>query len=312
MPDSPAGNRANRKRDEAWHPYGTRKSGTCSENWLQGGGGPEEVPAFYPAVTLLLYFGDTRWRGSLHLKDHLKIPKGLEGYVSDYTANLFEIAFLTDEQVEMFQSDFRFVAEYFVAVRKKKEGLAPTFRITLDHLQHVEAFKDLMNAVTNSRRFSGLPKFIEEKGGDAVLTVFFDEAEARGLARGEIEKLIKQITRKQAAGQSAAKIAEDLMEDSGEVDEIYDLVRENGGASPQTIYELYAKETQESQCDRGTGTLSHHRGSVQDAEAAACQSLSPHQRWGERNKQWRSPEYQKPSSYATIPMGLANQTVQKE
>lgn len=80
-----------------------------------------------------------------------------------------------------------------------------------------------------------------------MLTVFFDEAEARGLARGEIEKLIKMITRKQAAGQSAAKIAEDLMEDSGVVNEIYGLVRENGGASPQTIYELYAKKTQESQ-----------------------------------------------------------------
>ena len=38
----------------------------------------EPLPDFYPVVTLVLYFGDTHWKESLHLKDHLKIPGGLE------------------------------------------------------------------------------------------------------------------------------------------------------------------------------------------------------------------------------------------
>ena len=105
------------------------------------------LPDFYPVVTIVLYFGDTHWNQSLNLKDHLNIPEGLEPYVSDYKVNLFEIAFLTDEQVQAFQSDFRYVAEYFVANRKRKEGLEPQITITLEHLKHVEEFIELMNAI---------------------------------------------------------------------------------------------------------------------------------------------------------------------
>ena len=146
----------------------------------------EPLPDFYPVVTLVLYFGDTHWKGSLNLKDHLKTPDGLEEYVSDYAAHLFEIAFLSDEQVKLFKSDFRFVAEYFVASRKRREGLTTEFNITVDHLRHVEEFIELMNALTSSDRFSALPKLIKERGGDSMMTILFDEAEARGEIKGTI------------------------------------------------------------------------------------------------------------------------------
>ena len=42
-------------------------------------------------------------------------------YVNDYHMNLFEIAWLTDEQVEMFRSDFKIVADYYVQMRKNKD-----------------------------------------------------------------------------------------------------------------------------------------------------------------------------------------------
>ena len=142
------------------------------------------LPDYYPVVTVLLYFGDTPWCSSLQLKDHLKIPKGLEEYVSDYKVNLFEIAFLPDETVRKFKSDFRYVAEYFVANRKKKEGENPEYTISLDHLQHVEAFAELMNAITNSDRFTDIPKIARERGTETMYTLMFDAAEARGEARG--------------------------------------------------------------------------------------------------------------------------------
>ena len=145
------------------------------------------LPDFYPVVTIVLYFGDTHWNQSLNLKDHLNIPEGLEPYVSDYMVNLFEISFLTDEQVQAFQSDFRYVAEYFVANRKRKEGLEPQITITLEHLKHVEEFIELMNAITNSDRFSSLPKLIKERGDEAVYTILFDEAEERGEIKGTIK-----------------------------------------------------------------------------------------------------------------------------
>ena len=146
----------------------------------------EPLPDFYPVVTLVLYFGDTHWNRSLHLKNQLKIPDGLEGYVSDYEAHVFEISFLSDEQVKLFRSDFRFVAEYFVASRKRKEGLATEFNITVDHLRYVEEFIELMNALTSSDRFSALPKLIIDRGGDSMMTILFDEAEARGEIKGTI------------------------------------------------------------------------------------------------------------------------------
>ena len=112
---------------------------------------PLPVPLLHPVVTLVLYFGDTHWQGSFSLKDHLKIPEGLEDFVSDYRINLIEVAFLEPETAHLFKSDFRFVAEYFIQTRRAKGGLEPVFELTLDHLKHAEAFIDLMNALTNSR-----------------------------------------------------------------------------------------------------------------------------------------------------------------
>ncbi len=111
--------------------------------------------------------------------------------MADYKANVFEIAFLEDEQVQKFTSDFRYVAEYFVANRRMKEGQEPQYTITLEHLKHVEEFAELMNAITNSDRFSSIPKIAKERGEKAVYTLMFDAAEARGEARGEIRGTIR-------------------------------------------------------------------------------------------------------------------------
>ncbi|MBR3142535.1 MAG: hypothetical protein IKF09_05200 [Clostridiales bacterium] len=83
-------------------------------------------------------------------------------------------------------SDFRYVAEYFAATRMRKEGKEPVFSLTLDHLNHVKEFIELMNAITNTDRFSDIPRLINEKGGDSMYTILFDEAEARGEARGKL------------------------------------------------------------------------------------------------------------------------------
>ena len=64
-------------------------------------------------IHLVLYFGyEHRWNKPASLLKCLEIPKGLEPFVSDYNINIFEIAWLTDEKVDMFKSDFRIVADY--------------------------------------------------------------------------------------------------------------------------------------------------------------------------------------------------------
>lgn len=178
---------------------------------------PLPVPEFHPVVTLVLYFGESRWKGSPRLKNHLVIPEGMESFVPDYRINLVEIAFLEQETVRLFKSDFRFVAEYFIQTRRAKEGMEPVFELTLDHLKHAEAFIDLMNAMTNSRRFLELLKPLREGRKGTMMTYLFDEAEARGLKKGREEGRLKQLVvmscRKLRRGKNASQIAEELEED---------------------------------------------------------------------------------------------------
>lgn len=67
----------------------------------------------YPVVTLVLYFGTRHWEHAGSLYDVLEIPEELKPYVSDYKINVFEIAYLSEEQVGKFTSDFKYVADYF-------------------------------------------------------------------------------------------------------------------------------------------------------------------------------------------------------
>ncbi|MBR2215043.1 MAG: Rpn family recombination-promoting nuclease/putative transposase [Selenomonadaceae bacterium] len=103
----------------------------------------------YPVVTLVLYFGyERRWNKPLNLKECFSIPKELEPFVNDYHVNLFEIAWLSDETIAMFQSDFRFVADYFSQKRKNQQYKAPA-----GEMKHVRAVLELLSAVMQDTRF---------------------------------------------------------------------------------------------------------------------------------------------------------------
>lgn len=55
----------------------------------------------------------------------------MKPFVNDFKINLFEVAFLTEEQTRMFKSDFRIVADYFVQIRKTEPLLAKAGRFDL-------------------------------------------------------------------------------------------------------------------------------------------------------------------------------------
>ena len=85
---------------------------------------PHNKNVRFPVVSLVLYYGyKHRWREPKTLKKCLEIPERLDEYVSDYKMNLFEIAYLSDEQVGKFKSDFRLVADYFVQMRKTRTNV---------------------------------------------------------------------------------------------------------------------------------------------------------------------------------------------
>ena len=143
----------------------------------------------YPVVTLVLYFGyERRWNKPLNLKECFSIPEELEPFVNDYHVNLFEIAWLPDETIAMFQSDFRFVADYFSQKRKNQQYKAPA-----GEMKHVRAVLELLSAVTQDTRFMDAYNKRIEEGRVVNMEAWIDEAEARGRKEGEQKSLVDSV-----------------------------------------------------------------------------------------------------------------------
>lgn len=77
--------------------------------------------SYCPVITLVLYYGDKSWNQPFSLAEELPELKKLHG--SDYQFHVFHIPDLTDEQIQMFQSDFRIVAEFFAAQKRGQKYL---------------------------------------------------------------------------------------------------------------------------------------------------------------------------------------------
>ena len=138
---------------------------------------------FVPVMTMILYYGLTHWRYSSHLKDLLKIPNELEPWVSDYVVNhVFEIAWLTPEQVKMFESDFQVVADYFVQMRMYHKYEPGTKAII-----HVDATLKLMTVLTKTDWRSEVIRKMQEEGKEITMVSAYAEVEKRGFNKGVLE-----------------------------------------------------------------------------------------------------------------------------
>ena len=139
----------------------------------------------YPVVTLVLYFGYNKpWSGPLSLKKRLNIPEEFEPYVSDYKINLFQIAYLTHEQVDLFQSDFRVVADYFVQKRENGDYVPSTQELT-----HIQETLQLLSTMTNDHRFEDAYNEDDRhtKGGFHTMCNVLDRIENQGIEKGKSE-----------------------------------------------------------------------------------------------------------------------------
>lgn len=126
----------------------------------------------YPVVTVVLYFGEQPWRTPKTLYDCMSVPEELKPFVSNYHINVFDIAHLSDEQVAMFQSDFRIVAEYFSQKNKEHE---PS-RVKMKHA--FEILK-LMTFLTRDKRYEEayMPQM---EGGTTTMCEVLDRVEKKG------------------------------------------------------------------------------------------------------------------------------------
>ena len=148
-----------------------------------------------PVISLILYFGtEKRWKQPRNLKALMNIPDDLEPYVNDYHIHVFEIAWLPDEQINQFQSDFRVVARYFSEKRKNKDYVPHDKTV----LKHVDAVLKLFAVMSGDHRYETILADPEQKGtvktmDDALTKVINREIARRRsewLSEGRIELLV--------------------------------------------------------------------------------------------------------------------------
>ena len=133
----------------------------------------------YPVITLVLYMGyDRNWKYSNSLLDLLEVDENLKPYVSDYKINVFEIAFLDREKIELFKSDFRMLADYLYQMRTTN-----SYKGDESNIKHVDEILMLMSAMSGFKNVENIIKVAHERKV-SNMKGFFELAEEKGLERG--------------------------------------------------------------------------------------------------------------------------------
>ena len=133
--------------------------------------------------------------------------------MNDYKIHVFEIAFMDKEEVDLFQSDFRVVADYFV--QKRENG---DYEPSLQDLAHVQETLQLLSIMTNDHRFEEVYNEASDaqKGEMRNMCEILDKIESKGRAEGIAEGIAKGNTegKNQMADLMKRLFAENRIEDA--------------------------------------------------------------------------------------------------
>ena len=106
------------------------------------------LPQVFDVATIVLYYGLEPWTGYKSSKEILQngnMSNDFLPYINDYQVNVFEIAFLDDETIKKFKSDFRIVAEYLSQMRKNNDYIE-----SKDIPDHVDAVLKTLGVLGDS------------------------------------------------------------------------------------------------------------------------------------------------------------------
>ena len=140
----------------------------------------------YPVFTIVIYWGKNEWKVPTTLKERIECPTEIIDVVSDYKFKLIDMARLSDEEIDKFRDDFKFIA----GVLSKKRDYRPR---NVD-VKHPEEVLDLLDAVLGDDRFKQMKSEIvriKTEGREVDMCEFLDELEKRGMEKG-IEQGIEQ------------------------------------------------------------------------------------------------------------------------
>jgi hypothetical protein len=165
-----------------------------------------------PVLTIVLYFGKDHWNAAKSMHEILDIPEGMEDYINDYRVHVFEISWLTDEEIDRFTSDFRIVANFFANRRRNKDYVPDDPQ----HIEHVDEMLKLLSVFTNDDRYEMILADKEEvhnmcEVADRLVNKGIEQGRKdgrkEGLREGSIKTLFEMIKRKIITIDQAADIA---------------------------------------------------------------------------------------------------------
>ena len=133
----------------------------------------------YPVITLVLYLGyKKRWNYPISILDIVEVDDRLKPFVNDYRINLFEIAYLDEEKITLFKSDFRILVDYLHQIRTNNSYNPKDYII-----KHIDELLTLMSVMTGDKRFEDLINEANEKEARYMCEVL-DIIENRGIEKG--------------------------------------------------------------------------------------------------------------------------------
>ncbi|MDY2636847.1 MAG: Rpn family recombination-promoting nuclease/putative transposase [Phascolarctobacterium sp.] len=130
----------------------------------------DKVSNYYPVITLVLYFGKTKWKKPLSLFDLFDVLLELKPFTNDYKINLFDISHMNTKEVSVFKSDFWHIADYFSQINETNSYIPSKTRLT-----HPEETFKLMSFLTGNEKLQLLSG--EEEGGPNTMYDAFKEAQ---------------------------------------------------------------------------------------------------------------------------------------
>lgn len=114
----------------------------------------EESKKTYPVITLVLYMGtEKHWTAPKQLTDCFKYDERLSKFISNYKINVVELAWLSDEQILKFKTEFRNFVEL---LRDTRLGRKPQYSPI--QLKHVHELLQLMRVMSGNDEYEQLLK----------------------------------------------------------------------------------------------------------------------------------------------------------
>lgn len=136
----------------------------------------------YPVVSLVLYWGEGRWRAARSLKELFQ--RKLESdtaadYIDDMQLRVYDMRSLSEEVRRRFTSDMRIIVDYLA----ERAGYHPTDQ----PIFHVPAFLSMMRELSGDPEYEQLTGELEREKrvkGAVTMCELLEKYEARGMQKG--------------------------------------------------------------------------------------------------------------------------------